>query len=63
MELSEKKIEAMPYYFTVQDVAEILSLNPQTVRRYIREGKLKSKKIGAGHRITKEDLQAFINNQ
>ena len=36
-----------PTYLTVQEVAELLRLNPRTVRNWIRDGRLKAKKITA----------------
>lgn len=47
---------------TVEEVAERLKMNPETVRRYLRSGELKgiafSNKVG--WRITEQDLQEFI---
>lgn len=36
-----------PTYLTVQEVAELLRLHPRTVRNWIREGRLKAKKLTA----------------
>lgn len=33
-------------FFTVQETADLLRVTPQTVRNYIREGKLKGTRIG-----------------
>ena len=50
--------------FFVEDVAKIFEVNSETVRRWIRSGKLKSsiasRKIG--NRISKEDLEEFAQN-
>ena len=50
--------------FFVEDVAKIFEVNSETVRRWIRGGKLKSsiasKKIG--NRISREDLEEFAQN-
>jgi excisionase family DNA binding protein len=45
--------------FTVNEVAERLNLHAKTVRRYIREGRLKAKRIGKEYRITRMDLNEF----
>jgi excisionase family DNA binding protein len=45
--------------FTVDQVAERLNLHAKTVRRYIREGRLKAKRIGKEYRITRLDLDGF----
>lgn len=45
---------------TVERTAELLDLHVRTVRRYVREGKLKALRIGKQYRITPEDLEAFV---
>jgi excisionase family DNA binding protein len=47
--------------YTVHELAEILSLHPKTVRRFIREGKIKATKIGREWRVRKEDLRDFAH--
>lgn len=49
--------------FEVIDVANALSVNPETVRRWVRKGILKThRKNGAGrNKITRSDLQEFLN--
>ncbi|MFI7483055.1 helix-turn-helix domain-containing protein [Kocuria sp. M1R5S2] len=34
-----------PKYYTPDEVAKILSLSPQTVRRYLREGRIKAVRL------------------
>jgi excisionase family DNA binding protein len=53
-------------YFTVDQVAEILHLHPETVREWIRSGNLKGFRVGgrkAGHRVAAADLQDFIDSR
>ena len=46
---------------TVNDVAKILQVSKESVRRYTREGELPSVKLGGKYiRIRQEDLNAFI---
>ena len=47
---------------TVEEVAEILQVNPQTVRKLIKEGKLKSFYVGSLVRIRKEDLEEYMRS-
>ena len=50
-------------WLTVDQVAEQLQVNPETVRRWIRHGELGALDIGgprAGYRIRPSDLDAFI---
>ncbi|MEW5990806.1 MAG: helix-turn-helix domain-containing protein [Chloroflexota bacterium] len=34
--------------------------NPETIRRWIREGKLRSNKVGTQHTIAEADLEAVL---
>lgn len=45
--------------YTSRQAAEILHLSLTTLRKYIREGKLKAVRMGNGWRITEESLKAF----
>jgi excisionase family DNA binding protein len=47
---------------TVAEVAALLQVDEQTVRRWIRDRKLAAHRIGgkAGYRIQRADLQAFL---
>lgn len=50
--------------YTVRQIADMLHTNPETVRRWIRAGKLKSQQDSAkGENIIyKSDLDEFLNN-
>ena len=45
---------------TVPEAARRIGRNPETVRRWIREGKLRSTKVGTQHTIEERDLEAFL---
>ena len=47
------------HLYTVDQVADRLNLHAKTVRRYIRDGRLKAKRIGKEYRVTRGDLDAF----
>lgn len=47
--------------YKVQDVADQLSVNRETILRYIRRGKLKARRIGKSYLITKDNIVSFIN--
>ncbi len=49
-------------YYTVEQVADLLSLHPKTVQRYIREGKLRAAKLGKSWRVAGHDLSVFAEN-
>ena len=44
---------------TVPEAARRVGRNPETVRRWIRSGKLRSHKIGTQHIIDERDLAPF----
>jgi excisionase family DNA binding protein len=44
---------------TVPEAAKRVGRDPETVRRWIRSGKLRSQKIGTQHLIEERDLEAF----
>ena len=48
---------------TPQEVAEYLQLTPDTIYRYIREGKLAAAKFGRHYRIPKENVDLFLSLQ
>jgi excisionase family DNA binding protein len=43
---------------TVPEAAKRTGRNPETVRRWIREGKLRAHKVGTQHVIEEQDLEA-----
>lgn len=45
---------------TVDQIAQIMDLHPRTIRRFIREGRLKAKKLGKQWRILRRDLDALL---
>jgi excisionase family DNA binding protein len=47
------------HLYTVEQVAGRLNLHAKTVRRYIRDGRLKAKRIGKEYRVTHVDLDEF----
>ena len=44
---------------SVDQVAELLGLQPRTIRTYVRSGRLKATRIGKQYRIAREDLDRF----
>lgn len=50
----------MAELLTITEVARMLNLHEITVRRHIKQGKLKALKVGRRIRIRREDLDEFI---
>lgn len=49
------------HLFSVDIVANNLSVSPKTVRRYIKDGKLKATRIGGQWRIRAKDMHLFMS--
>jgi excisionase family DNA binding protein len=49
-------------FFTLQEVAQQLHLSEETVRRYIKSGKIPAILLGGRYRISRTDLQEFIRS-
>jgi len=48
--------------YTSEEVADLLSVGPETVRRWARAGKLKGAHLGrAGWRFTEDDLKNLLD--
>ncbi len=48
---------------TVPEAARRANRNPETIRRWIRAGKLPSRKIGTQHVIEEQDLDAILDGE
>ncbi len=49
--------------YTPAEIAEKLKVHINLVYELISQGKLKAKRVGRLHRITKENLEAFMENE
>lgn len=47
--------------YTAEDAAQITGLTLRTIRNYIRDGKLKGRRIGVQWRFTQEDIEALFD--
>lgn len=52
----------MEEFYTINQAALALKVHPLTIRRYIKEGKLKAYRMGGNIRIALNDLRAFTQN-
>ena len=46
---------------TLKEVAQILHINPEVLRRWLRNGKLPGFKVGSDWRVRQEDLNQFLS--
>ena len=52
-------IEGIKFY-TIPETATALKVTPQTIRAWIKQGKIKSQRIGRPIFITENNLKAFL---
>ena len=52
-------IEGIKFY-TIPETAQALQVTPQTVRAYIKRGRLQSQRIGRPILITEKNLREFL---
>lgn len=50
----------MEQFYTVSQAADILKVHDLTIRRYIKEGKLKAYRAGGNIRVSVNDLRTFV---
>ena len=48
---------------TVPEAAKRIGRNPETIRRWIREGKLPAHKVGTQHVIDEAVLDAYVSDE
>jgi excisionase family DNA binding protein len=48
---------------TVPQAARRAGRNPETIRRWIREGRLRARKVGTQHTIEDRDLEVLLEAQ
>lgn len=61
--MMEKYLENYPPVLSVEEVAEILSITPKTVRNLIKSGEIKGIKVGRLVRIPKPRLIEYLEEQ
>jgi excisionase family DNA binding protein len=52
-------------WFTVEQIADLLQVHPETVRSWLRAGRLKGRAFGGktGWRIRESELNAFLERE
>ena len=55
------EIEGIKFY-TIPETAKALRVTPQTIRAWIKQGKIKSQRIGRPILITEKNLKDFLIN-
>lgn len=58
-----RDFEKMPPVLTAEDVALILHMTEQGVRRYARNGTIPAVKVGKNWRFTKQTIQKIVEGE
>src|SRR2546430_1150509 len=53
----------MEHFMTSEEIAELLHVDPVTIRRLINKGELSAYRIGADYRFAPSDLQDYLQRQ
>lgn len=53
-------MDASKEFYSPDEVAELLDVHVRTVRRFIRDGKLKASRVGKQYRVASSDLSEFL---
>lgn len=46
--------------YDVQEIARIFDMTPQSIRKFIREGRIKGRKVGTRWYVTEEAIREFL---
>ncbi len=57
-----KKIGSLTLY-SVDDLHEMLGISKMTLRAYLREGRLKGRKLGVQWFVTEESIRSYFNEE
>ena len=49
--------------YDLKETAELLHLNIQTIRKYIKLGKIRAQKVGRSYYVTDETIAEFIKGE
>lgn len=53
----------METLYTINEASKYLKVSAVSIRRYIKEGKLETHRVGRQHRISETALKNFLNLQ
>lgn len=46
--------------YTVPELVKLLQLTPQSVRKYLKEGRIKGQKVGVKWLVSEESIREFL---
>lgn len=54
---------AKQQYMTIEEIASILRVSEETIRRYIRDGLLPAIRLRGMYRVKREDFEKFLKQR
>ena len=61
METEIRNLKDELQVYRTEEIAEVLGLHSETIRRWIRDGRLKAKKVGGQYFIGRSDIAEFVS--
>lgn len=49
--------------YTVPELAKLFKLSPQSVRKYLKEGRIKGQKVGVKWLVSEESIREFLKGE
>jgi excisionase family DNA binding protein len=46
--------------YDVQEIAKLFDMTPQSIRRFLREGRIKGRKVGTRWYVTEEAIRDYL---
>lgn len=56
----EEKTAYLKEFYTLDQLAEEINMNKQSIRKFIKAGELKAYKVGNRYMTTREDVTAWL---
>jgi excisionase family DNA binding protein len=61
--LKKGDVAVSKQYYSVEEIANILEVSIDTVRNWIKQGRLEAFKVGRDYRISQEQFDRFMNER
>jgi len=49
--------------YSILEVSKLLDITYPTVRKYVKEGKIRSRRVGRKYLVTGESIRSFLNGE
>jgi len=47
-------------FYDVQEIAKIFDMTPQSIRKFLKEGRIKARKVGTRWYVTEEAVREYL---